>query len=400
MSRKFSALFACSLFLSGCVAAPRAEAPFVVKPLDLAGADSGVAPQFSVTGDKAIVSWIAKDGKRSTLKFAERTASGWSAPRDAASGEDWPTSVADVPSVLRLADGTLAAEWLVETDPKREAYDIRIAFSKDEGHTWSTAVSPHHDGTKTQHGFASLFPMPGSGLGLVWLDARQTDDPENDNMSLRAAVFDRTGAQKSETLVDDRVCDCCPTATAVTASGPIAAFRDRSTEEIRDIAVSRLVDGKWTPPVRVHDDGWKIEGCPVNGPAISARGRTVVVAWMTAKNDDGRAFAAFSSDAGATFGTPIRLDDAGSLGRVGVSLLDDGSAIASWIDFAGRRAQFQTRRVEPSGVRGPAQTIAGLGGERTSGYPRLARRGRELLFAWTETSDGKSKVRTAAAQLP
>jgi len=188
--------------------------------------------------------------------------------------------------------------------------------------------------------------MPGSGLGLVWLDARQTDDPENDNMSLRAAAFDATGAQVSESLVDERVCDCCPTATAMAASGPIAAFRDRSREEVRDISVSRFVDGKWTPSTPVHDDGWKIEACPVNGPAISARGRTVVVAWMTARDDDGRALAAFSNDEGATFGTPIRLDDAGSLGRVGVILLDDGSAIASWIDFANKHAQFQVRRVE------------------------------------------------------
>jgi hypothetical protein len=400
MTRMFIVSIACPLLLCACSAAPRADAPLVIKPLELAGTDASLAPNLSVTGDKAIVSWITNEGKRSTLKFAERTAAGWSAPRDAASGEGWFTNFADVPTVVRLGDGTLAAEWLVETDPRREAYDIHIAFSKDDGRTWSAAVNPHHDGTKTQHGFASLFQMPGAGLGLIWLDARQTEDPENDNMSVRAAVFDSGGAQVSEALVDERVCDCCPTATAMTASGPIAAFRDRSAEEIRDIAVSRFVDGRWTPSTRVHADDWKIEACPVNGPAISARGRAVAVAWMTAKEDDGRAFVAFSNDEGATFGTPIRLDEGGSLGRVGVSLLDDGSAVASWVDFTNRRAQLQVRRVEASGARGAAQTVAGFGGERTSGYPRLARRGNELLFAWTESSEGASKVRTASAQLP
>jgi hypothetical protein len=399
MSWKSAAVIVITLVSCACAAARHPDAPLVIQPLELSAGDGSLAPQLTATGEKAIVSWIAAEGKRSTLKFAERTAAGWTAPRDVAAGDDWFTNFADVPTVLRLADGTLAAEWLVETDPRREAYDIKLAFSKDDGRTWSTPTSPHHDGTTTQHGFASLFQMPGAGLGLVWLDGRQTDNPENDNMSVRAAVFDRAGTETSETLVDDRVCDCCPTAVAIAAGGPVAAFRDRSPEEVRDIAVSRFVDGRWTPSTRVHADDWKIEACPVNGPAISAHGRTVVVAWMTAK-DDSRAYAAFSNDEGATFGTPIRLDDSGTLGRVGVTLLDDGSAIASWIDFANKRAQLQLRRIEASGARGAAQTVAGLGGERTNGYPRLVRRGNELVFAWTEGTEGVSKVRTAAAKLP
>ena len=216
-------------------------------------------------------------------------------------------------------------------------------------------------------------------------------------MSLRAAVFDRNGAQLSESLVDERVCDCCPTSVAITADGPIVAFRDRSPTEIRDIAVARTVAGRWSPPATVHDDGWQIAACPVNGPAVTARGRIVAVAWMTGKDDKGRAFAAFSKDGGATFGVPIRLDDSASLGRVDIELLDDESAIASWVEFADQRTQLRIRWIDSSGARGPAQTVAGLGGERSSGYPRLGRRGHELLIAWTETSDGRSAVRTAVA---
>ena len=145
----------------------------------------------------------------------------------------------------------------------------------------------------------------------------------------------------------------------------------------------------------MHDDGWQIDACPINGPAINARGRQVAVAWFTAKDDQGRAFAAFSTDAGATFGAPIRLDEAGSQGRVGIALLEDGSAVASWIELANQRAQLEIRRIDRSGARGPAQLVAA---ERTSGFPRLARRGDELVLAWTETSDGRSIVRTAIAR--
>jgi hypothetical protein len=384
--------------------APNVNAALRIEPLTLGASEPSLAPQLTVTGDRALVSWIETQGRTSLLKFAERSASGWSEPRTAASGDDWFTNWADVPSVLRLDSGTLVAQWLRTTDEASEAYDVRMAFSKDEGRTWSAPISPHHDGTKTQHGFASLFPANGGGFGIVWLDGRAMENAAatpNDNMSLRFASFDRDGREVNEALVDDRACDCCPTAVALTDDGPVAAFRDRSPEEVRDISVARLVDpnrGQWTAPATVHADGWKIEACPVNGPAISARGRHVTVAWMTGKDDRGRAFAAFSNDAGATFGTPIRLDDEGSLGRVGIAMVDENRAIASWIEFANQRAQLRIRRINASGERGPAQTVAGVGGERTSGYPRLARRGDELLLAWTETSDGRSTVRTAVAR--
>jgi len=246
-----------------------------------------------------------------------------------------------------------------------------------------------------------MFELPGNTLGMIWLDARQTDNPENDNMSVRAAVFDAKGTETSETLVDERVCDCCPTSAAVTSSGPLVAYRDRSGEEIRDISVSRLENNKWSPARVVHDDGWQIEACPVNGPALAAEGRTVAVAWFTAAGEQGRAFVAFSEDAGATFGAPIRVDDESSTGRVGVALTRDGSAIVSWMQLVDKRATLQFRRVARSGRRGPAQTIATADGSRPTGYPRMIRRGDEILFAWTEgRGEDPTTLHTAAARLP
>src|SRR5262249_34386206 len=227
------------------------------------------------------------------------------------------------------------------------------------------------------------FPTRDAGLGVVWLDGRATEDPENDNMSVRAAIFDGGGRQLSESLVDDRACECCPTAVAVTDAGPVVVYRDRSATEIRDIAISRLVNGTWTPSSLVHADNWHLEACPVNGPAVSARGHDLAVAWMTATGDEGHAFAAFSQDGGATFGAPIRLDEAASLGRVGIAILDGGSAIATWVEFSEGKGQLRARRVERSGTRGASQVVSGTA-DRASGYPRIARSGTELLFAWTE----------------
>ena len=375
------------------------------QPLDAPAAANGSAqPQLSVLGDKLLLSWIEIINADATLKIAERTPTGWSEARRVAAGRDWFVNWADVPSAVRLGDGSLAAHWLKESAASPYAYDVRLAFSKDEGRSWTEATSPHHDGTHTEHGFATLFQAPGAGLGLVWLDGREMkaakpDEEPAGSMGLRAAVFDAHGAQVSETVIDDRVCECCPTAAAVTSEGPIVAYRDRSQDEIRDIYVSRLADGRWSEPAAVHRDNWQINACPVNGPALSASGRDVAIAWFTVVEDQGRVFVAFSSDAGRTFAAPIRVDEVSALGRVDVELLPDGAAVVSWIEVADKHSEFRIRRVDRSGQRAESMSVAGVSANRSSGYPRMARRGDELVFAWTDTEAVGSRVRTATARL-
>ena len=150
----------------------------------------------------------------------------------------------------------------------------------------------------------------------------------------------------------------------------------------------------------MFNDHWKIAACPVNGPSLSANGNAVVMTWFTVKNDQGQAYAAFSQDAGKTFAAPIRVDDGGSLGRVDIEMLADGSALATWIEFTEQRAQFRARRIERNGTRSAPTTIAGIAGSRSSGYPRAAVANGELVFAWTESSEGGGlHVKTAAASL-
>ena len=121
-------------------------------------------------------------------------------------------------------------------------------------------------------------------------------------MDVYFASFDSNWKQNAEASINKRVCECCQTATAVSADGPVVAFRDRSDQEIRDIHITRVDGGKWTDAVPVHADKWQIDACPVNGPALSARGKTVAVAWFTAAGGTGHAYAAFSQDAGRTCG--------------------------------------------------------------------------------------------------
>lgn len=373
---------------------PQAQAPRLEPVASPAGARTE-APQLTVSDKGVLMSWIERgDNNLASLKFAERTATGWSEVKTVASGTDWFVNWADVPSVLRLADGSIVGHWLQKSGPSTYAYDVRLSRSTDNGKTWSPSVTPHHDGTKTEHGFATLFQMPGAGLGAIWLDGRETtpagagggghDGHGTGAMTVRFGTFDGAFKQTSEMPIDTRVCECCPTTAAVTSDGLIAAFRNRTEDEIRDIYVSRFENGKWTEPKAVHDDNWQIAACPVNGPMLSARGRDVVISWFTGVDDPGRAYVAFSKDAGRTFSAPIRVDDVATLGRVDVELMPDGSAMATWIELVEKKAEFKVRRIQANGTRGAALKVADLAASRSSGYPRFARDGNELLFAWTE----------------
>lgn len=410
MKLPFPAPAVVSLLVAAAVTRPAlpADWPLTIAAIPSpASAESG-QPQLSASERGVILSWIERSGATATLRFArllEGTGENgmhWADARTVASGSDWFVNWADVPSVVQIEGGALAAHWLQKSGSSTYAYDVRLSLSTDDGKTWTPSFTPHHDGTQTEHGFASLFPMPAGGLGLVWLDGRAMaggHGGHGGDMSLRFTSFDRPGNQASETAVDARVCECCPTAAAVTAGGVIAAYRDRSADEVRDIHVTRLENGTWTEPVPVHADGWRIPACPVNGPALSARGRTVAIAWYTMKNEKGHAQVAFSTDAGRSFAAPIPLADGDTIGRVDVALLDDGAAVASWIEVAGPRATFRIRRVDPSGAKSPAITVAEVESGRGSGYPRLARQGSRLVFAWTARERG-SQVRTAVAKLP
>ncbi|OFW06216.1 MAG: hypothetical protein A3I61_18810 [Acidobacteria bacterium RIFCSPLOWO2_02_FULL_68_18] len=379
--------------------------------LDRVASPAGAAssePQITVARGGVVLSWVERVGKTTSLKFAERTGSGWSTPVTAAAGDNWFLSYADVPSVMRLENGTLVAQWLENIDPVRESYNLLLSYSTDSGKTWARPFMPHHDGTETQHGFASLLELPGNALAVIWLDGRNSEfldnDPASGTMTLRSAAYDAGWKQMADLEIDHKVCECCSTTAAVAQDGAITAYRDRSDDEVRDIAVSRLEGTKWTEPVPVARDNWRIDFCPVNGPALSVRGRDIVVAWFTVKNEVGQAYAAFSKDGGHTWGMPVRLDDGGSLGRVDVELLDDGaSAIASWVEYAQGASEVRIRRIDRLGARSAPITVAGVSGGRASGFPRMARRGNELVLAWSDSGpseDGQLQVQTAVGQLP
>jgi len=399
------AVLASALALAACADAPDpSSTPSTDPPAEASRpavgevatpADSGaVAPRLAVGIDGTLVlSWAEPDGSGHALRYARWTGAGWSEAETADSGTGLVVNGSDTPGVVPLRDGLLAHALLAHAGASH-AYDATVRQSSADG-PWDAADLLNTDGVAAEHGFVSAVPRADGGADVVWLDGRQQGAGHGHHagaMTLRAVTLDSDGARRDETELDARTCDCCPTAAAATASGLVVAYRDRSEAEIRDVAVVRRVDGVWTEPMIPHADGWHIEGCPVNGPALASRGDRVALAWFTAAGDTSRVWLAVSEDGGATWGERERIDGGSPIGRVGVAMLDDGSPVVSWLEGVGDAAEVRVRRVGGAGDRNASQTVATVDAGRSSGIPRVAALGDRALVAWTDASSVRTAV--------
>ena len=362
----------------------------------------------SADGQTVVMSWLEPGtGDEFRLRYAEwQRTQRWGTPIEVASGKDWFINWADFPSVVPANGGPWTAHWLQQKPGGVYAYDVMTRLSADGGRTWSEPYSPHDDGTATEHGFVSIAHIGGRPYG-VWLDGRKTageghdhaaeDHPEAAGaMTLRGAVLTPEGAIDGS-QIDARVCDCCQTDLAVSGDALLVVYRNRSEDETRDIQSARLVGGVWTAPVTVHADGWRIDACPVNGPAVSAHGDEVAVAWFTAP-DQPRIRLAFSSDGGRSFGPPLEVANGKVVGRVDVVLLQDGRAVVSWLAETANGAVIRAQPYNHRGATDAPRDIATSNVARSSGFPQMVEVAGGLLFAWTENGP-TAAVRTAFAPI-
>lgn len=277
--------------------------------------------------------------------------------------------------------------------------DLRVALKKGAGQ-WSTPFIPHDDVSAAQHGFASMIPVEGRGLAVVWLDGRASDNeptdksPLADAMQLRAAFISPNGEKTDDIALDLSTCSCCQTAAATTEDGALlVAYRDRSADEIRDISLVRYADGAWSKPHPLSDDGWEISGCPVNGPALASRGSEVVAAWFTAANDTPAVKVATSSDNGLTFGNAMRIDGGRAAGRVDATILYDGSALVSWLEHTDNGETLMVCIVTAKGC-GAKMRVAENSVGGSMNFPALSAAFGGAYLAWTEPqADGSDNIR-------
>ena len=414
-------LIATTLALAGCggsgdeaargaaTAAADVAAPSRIEQWSLPASLPGSAsPSLATTPDgRLLLGWInSQEGRRHIFQFST-FAPDWGrwmhAMSTVAVGNAMFVNWADVPHLAATPDGALWAHWLQKSGDAPYAYDVVLTRSRDGGSNWAPPVMVHDDGTRSEHGFVSMWAQGEGSLGVAWLDGRNTAGGGHDvhaaghdgAMSLRAAVFDAGLQRGQDAEIDARVCDCCQTAVAVTARGPLLVYRGRGADEVRDILATRFDGGSWRRPAPVHADGWVMPACPVNGPDVAALGDAAVVAWYTEAAGAPEVRAAATGDAGGSFAAPVTLDSGRAvLGRVAVAL----DAQQAWIlwqrEEDGGQSLWLSRRSPDLASEYERIEVGRPGGEgRATGFPQLALAGGSAYVVWTDVAGGVPNLR-------
>ena len=362
-----------------------------VSTIEALSGEPGLAPSLSTdaTG-RVCLSWIVEAEDEAILRFARTTQSGFEAPRDALRGTEWFVNWADVPSLVGLGDATWLVHFLRQSGTNAYDYQVLLARSVDGGRSFGEPFRLHDDPGAGEHGFVSLLPTGSGEAVAVWLDGRGMIGGHGEEGEGATALYLRTigrsGALGPERRIDERVCDCCPTSAVALEDGTLLlAYRDRDSSEVRDISLVRAgIDGSirstWS-----SGDGWKIQGCPVNGPALARAGKHVGLAWFTLGGDGrARVLAAVSDDQGANWSSPLELAGARSHGRVALCFDRAGRMLVTWLESDGDAAWWKIARILGGRVLDTNAVVASEGA-RKSGIARVAPEGEGAIFAWTQT---------------
>ncbi len=394
---KFAYLFAILIIVSCSTSKQDVLTNVKLELLPVPSSDASAEPFLFRDDSVVYLSWVEKSDSGASFKMSRLAGSEWTKPTTIATGNTWFVNWADYP-MLASKGQNLIAHFLDKSGDGKYAYDVKLTLSSDGGSTWATPIVLNDDKKEAEHGFVSLLPY-GDNFFVTWLDGRNTvmegmegmdhHDGHHGSMSLRAAILDSSGTKIKEWELDNKTCDCCQTSATITSSGPVVVYRDRSDEEIRDMSIVRLVNDEWTAPKAIHNDNWKIAGCPVNGPRVVSKGNTLAVVWYSAASDTSKVNVMFSDNGGESFGTPIRIDEGNAIGRVDVDLVDEATAIVTWMEGG----EIKLAKVHRDGSKDGSITLANSSDARSSGFPQLTLIADRAIVAWTD--DTEKRIKTA-----
>ena len=360
---------------------------------------------FLLSTDKDLfISWTEQVLDSNFLYVTKLEGGSWSNKKLITKGTDWFVNWADFPSIsYNNLSNSIFSFHLQKSSEETFSYDVNYHINSKE--TWKDMNKIHDDNTFSEHGFVSSIPYK-DGFMVSWLDGRNTYGVGDHGhakgaMTIRSAVLDSNGNIVSQNVIDEMVCECCQTSMAISGDIPIVVYRDRSEGEIRDIYYSRYIDSNWTEPHPIHNDGWEINGCPVNGPNVDSYGDNVVVSWFSASNGRPKVNLKFSTDNGRTFGDKILIDevDNSPLGRVDIELISETEAIISWLSTVDGKGKLLIRKIKTNGEIGPIKVVDEISTERSTGFPQIEKFNDDVYISWTDNSELGKKVRVTKIPL-
>lgn len=370
----------------------------VVKEIRFLHENSNAQPSL-VSGEGSLsLSWISSnEGNKSTLNFSQLKEGKWTNTQTMATGSNWFVNWADFPAHA-INENLILSSYLKKSDSGTYTYDVILSLQKLSGEKVKEDFLLNTDGVKAEHGFVSIIPNHNQGFFITWLDGRNTVDKDLDGyhkpMTIRFAEITNKGDIIDESELDSATCDCCQTSIAVTNKGPVVVYRDRSDKEVRDIYIARKINGIWEVPTPIHNDGWEINGCPVNGPKVASNSNNLAISWFTVSNEKPTVNLSFSKSNGASFGTPIKINDDDAIGRVDVAFLNPQEVLVSYIEGDDVGTYLRIKKVSIDGKVSAPITISKIDGGRNSGVPQLEILDNEAFIVWTVLKGKKNQLKT------
>ena len=352
-------------------------------------------PNLTETDRGLAIVWYEPIVEGHALKWSEFNGRSWSKPVIVTTGEEYFINWADFPSIFYNGKNHLVVHWLEKNGDGTYDYVVKASQSFDRGRSWSRPIIPHKDNKLGEHGFVSFFNASNNKVGLVWLDGRNMMGEEHGHgygqMNLYSTTIDKNGILGEEILLDDRVCECCPTSAVNIENDILVAYRDRSLSEIRNINLVRWNNSSWQKPHSLHNDNWKIAGCPVNGPKLAVTGNNVAAVWYTSPNENPIIYISFSKDGGKKFNSPIRIDNGNPIGRVDCIWLDSDRVLVSWMEMGEKSTNVIFSTVYIENHKGSSKIVTQILPGRSSGHPVISRYRQNIFLAWTEENKIQSK---------
>ena len=352
-------------------------------------------PNLTETDRGLAIVWYEPIVEGHALKWSEFNGRSWSKPVIVTTGEEYFINWADFPSIFYNGKNHLVVHWLEKNGDGTYDYVVKVSQSFDRGRSWSRPIIPHKDNKLGEHGFVSFFNASNNKVGLVWLDGRNMMGEEHGHgygqMNLYSTTIDKNGILGEEILLDDRVCECCPTSAVNIENDILVAYRDRSLSEIRNINLVRWNNSSWQKPHSLHNDNWKIAGCPVNGPKLAVTGNNVAAVWYTSPNENPIIYISFSKDGGKKFNSPIRIDNGNPIGRVDCIWLDSDRVLVSWMEMGEKSTNVIFSTVYIENHKGSSKIVTQILPGRSSGHPVISRYRQNIFLAWTEENKIQSK---------
>jgi hypothetical protein len=361
--------------------------------------NSNAQPSLVSNNGSLSLTWISSDeDMNAELNFRQFKDGNWLSPMTLAVGSDWFVNWADFPTHAISGDQVLTS-YLKKSAGGSYTYDVFLSLQNLSGEKVKEDFILNTDGFKAEHGFVSMVAKKDDeGFLISWLDGRNTVEKDADGnhkpMTIRFAEITNNGDIINENELDASVCDCCQTSVTNTDKGPLVVYRDRSEKEVRDIYVTRKLDDSWEAPAAVHNDGWVIYGCPVNGPKVVSNSNNIAVSWFTVYDGKPRVNLSFSKSYGASFDSPVQINDNNAIGRVDVVFLNDTEVLVSYMEQDDFDTYLRLKKVSVDGKVSKPITISKIDSGRNTGVPQLEILNDEIFIVWTVFENENNQLKT------